>query len=403
MDRVHQQDPIVVRTRLAPQYYDHFQCLAGACRDTCCAGWGITFSKKDYLKIKRASKPLELEKLTKQAMHRLPRGQTAYAEFASKEGPCPFQSEEGLCRLQMLCGEETLPEVCQQFPRRYAYTPMGWEEVMSTACEAVVLQLWNLSEGITFVEDTLPRSKWSAYPVVPETLRFPIMREVVIDTLQDRKLSLTQRLLVIGLLMDYARRNWDDFSLSSWRSRAELLRKDSSLSQKLVESKRDSAKFLAENTRVAVTLLRNKIPIYLELEEMGVHYHKDNEGEEIKGNISYTRYEKARKAFEDYFGDISYFFENILVNQAFWIKIPDLRSPEDLWKSYVSLCSTYSFIRFMAVISCGISPSREKLFHGIVMASRGLMHNKVLHTSLRDQFFENQNESLAHMAMLVQA
>ena len=29
-----------------PQYYDHFQCLAGSCPDTCCAGWQIVIDEE---------------------------------------------------------------------------------------------------------------------------------------------------------------------------------------------------------------------------------------------------------------------------------------------------------------------------------------------------------------------
>lgn len=402
MDQAHQQDPIVVRTRLAPRYYEEFQCLAGACRDTCCAGWGITFSKKDYLKIKRAPKSPDVEELTRQAMRRLPRGQTHYAEFLAKEGPCPFQSAEGLCRLQLACGAETLPQVCQRFPRHDLYTAMGYEEVMSTACEAVVAQLWDLPEGIDFVEEPLPRSRWKSYLATRNALRFPAMREEVIDTLQARALSLPQRLLAVGLLLDHARQDWEDFSLSDWRRRAALLREDPTLTRKLTEKMNNISKFLAANVKVALMMQNAGKPVGDLLEGIRVT-RKETEQGSLEFHYNVEAYQQARQAFADHFGDCDYFFENLLVNQAFWMKVPAVDSPEALWKSYVELCSTYSFFRFMAVLSCGLTPSREKLFHGIVLASRGLMHNRDFRTGLRDQFFENQNESLAHMAMLVQA
>jgi hypothetical protein len=46
-----------------------------------------------------------------------------------------------------------------------------------------------------------------------------------------------------------------------------------------------------------------------------------------------------------------YFFENLMVTVYFHMRMPDLTSPEALWKSYVNLCSLYAAYRFLAVIS----------------------------------------------------
>ena len=33
-----------------PDYYKDFKCIAGACEDTCCAGWQIVIDKKTLKK-----------------------------------------------------------------------------------------------------------------------------------------------------------------------------------------------------------------------------------------------------------------------------------------------------------------------------------------------------------------
>ena len=83
--------------------------------------------------------------------------------------------------------------------------------------------------------------------------------------------------------------------------------------------------------------------------------------------------------------------------------MPNLDGPEEAWKSYVNFCNLYSFYRFMAVMSCreGVEPSREELFRLMVFASRGLIHNSGQQTSLRDEFFQNDSATLAHMAILL--
>lgn len=48
---------IPIRSALIPIFYQNFQCLAQDCKDSCCAGWSITFNKKDYLALRRLDPP----------------------------------------------------------------------------------------------------------------------------------------------------------------------------------------------------------------------------------------------------------------------------------------------------------------------------------------------------------
>lgn len=114
-----EQVPLPIRSALIPNFYKSFHCLMGACQDNCCDdGWNIKFNKKDYLCVKRAAeKDPKLHDLASQGMRRL-RGlreranDTMYAEFClTGEGRCVFHTKEGLCRLQLECGENTLPQL----------------------------------------------------------------------------------------------------------------------------------------------------------------------------------------------------------------------------------------------------------------------------------------------------
>lgn len=403
------QEKLPVRTRLVPSYFERFHCIADRCQDNCCHGWKIAFSKKDYLKIKRAAKPAALEEVTKQAMHRLPDGRRTeawYAEFLVTEGPCQFQSETGLCQLQLECGEDVLPRVCREFPRVSAYTPMGWEETLSTACEAVVELLWDLPEGIDFVEEELPKEKWRVYSASQDNVMFPAMRESVIDILQTREFSLSRRLMILGIVLENARDTWEAFNLKAWQERVKLLLMEPTLTQSLEPKQKDVIKFLAENTRIALAMKEKDAHLKQQLEALGISWRatmKEGDPEiRVKAKFQKDYYLEAKQAFECYFGDIEYFFENILVNMAFWRKIPHVDSAEAMWKSYVSLCSIYSFFRFLTVVYGGTEPSREKLFRSVVLASRELLHNKSRRDTLRNRFFENGNSTLAHMAVLLQ-
>ena len=90
-----------------------------------------------------------------------------------------------------------------------------------------------------------------------------------------------------------------------------------------------------------------------------------------------------------------------MVSVAFYLHVPDLSNPEDMWKSYVNLCNLYSFFRFAAVCAMEKEVSRARLFHILGVSSRSLLHNHARQDLLRDEFFENDSATLAHMAILL--
>lgn len=111
----------------------------------------------------------------------------------------------------------------------------------------------------------------------------------------------------------------------------------------------------------------------------------------------------AQARFAENFKDHEYFMENLMVSLFFHMHLPSVASGEELWKSYVNFCNLYSFYRFMAVMSCreGASGDKNELFRLMVCASRGLIHNGVRQAALRDELFQHDSSTLAHMAILL--
>ena len=96
--------------------------------------------------------------------------------------------------------------------------------------------------------------------------------------------------------------------------------------------------------------------------------------------------------------------ENLLVTVFFHLRMPVMEDAETLWKSYVNFCNLYAFYRFMAVMSCREGGGTQaELFRLIALASRALLHNTTRQSQLRDEFFQNDSATLAHMAILLGA
>lgn len=402
---------VSVQTALMPAYYKEFHCLMGACQDTCCAGWKIEFNKKDYLTIKRAvedTKDEALQELCARSVMRLREREHdgLYAEFPmNEEDRCGFLREDGLCALQLGCGEKTLPEVCKIFPRLTRRTLAAGEYSLSPACEGVLGLLWDLPEGVDFIEEPLDKKDWKLYePANAVAGRFAEIRSFCIDVLQECSLKLPQRLLFLGFVLQRLREaDWEaEDTVDCWLTQSEQLLHTPAIAEQLGQLPRDRRMFLGNNHRVMTAAMLGQSSSAKVAQELwsSVLAVIPNEG---NNQITFdgAAYQNLEEKLEELLGHSEHFFENLMVSVAFELGVPNLSDPETMWKSYVNLCNLYSIFRYSAVCSCGQEVSRERLFHVLVQVSRSLLHNAAHQNQLRDELFQHDSATLAHMAILV--
>ena len=335
-----------------------------------------------------------------------------YGEFDlnGNSGRCPFLNEGGLCSIQIVCGHEALPFVCTNYPRNIHYTPAVREHTLSPSCEGVLEQLWNLPDGVTFTEDPLPKREWRNMNFSPEgnlSLWFPPIRELCIDLLQDRTMSLTNRMLCLGLIMQSLQQSdWERFNADDWTARMRDWTHAKETVEPLSSSPGNPVMYLGQNLKVLANLPAwdQTDTIYRALQANRSYSMTDQSAPgrvKQKTDFSVSHWQKACADFDAAFADREYFFENLMVAVALYLAFPDLKSPEALWNSYVSLCSLYSFYRFAAVLGCSDELSKERLFHMIVLSSRALLHNRERFAGFQTELFQHESTSLAHMAILL--
>lgn len=396
---------------LKPVYYDKFRCLMGDCALSCCKdNWKIAFSKKDYLRLRHLKCSPGLEENLSKTVRRIRHGPAAerwYAEFDMSAGVCPMLTEEGLCGLQMEQGGEVLPRVCKVFPRMEACTGAGLERSLSPGCEGVLGLLWELPEGIDFVLEPLPKPLQAKRLYdTPLFLAHEEVRSLCIDFLQDRTLPLPRRILLMCMLLrDLADHPEDP---ERW------LRKAAGV---LAEPGREELCAGLSGGGAAGRNLR----IINNLNLLQAIRQNDEETNRLRRRIqetleAYWRNGQTHFCLEDYlrceavfrerYGEREWFFENLMVCIYFHMSFPVLTSPEELWKSCVNFCNLYSICRFISVLSCydrGMdeAAARAELFRGLTLVSRGLLHNPEAQTHLRDELFQNDSATLAHMAILL--
>ncbi len=400
---------IPINTALMPAYYKDFHCIMGACQDNCCDdGWKIEFSKKDYLTVKRAAQSEELKTMVKQSMRRLREREHngIYAEFQTNAaGRCAFHTAAGLCALQMECGEGALPAVCRQYPRHSTYTAAAKEYSLSPSCEGVLALLWGLPQGIDFIEEPLhPSEVKSVSPRNKAAERFAAIRALCIDAIQERSMGLSQRLLLLGLLLQQlCETDWESGeALDRWLLRGAAMLHDPAIPAELDKLPKNKQMCLLNNYKVlALTVKQGVLRDMRLFEELRASVFSVSPDQEEDVVLHLDRYRALEEKLEDLLDHSEYFFENLMVSITFMSGIPRLTDPEELWKNYVSLCNLYSFFRFAAVCAMEKEVSRERLFHTLVVSSRALLHNQTWRYMLRDKLFENDSATLAHMAILL--
>ena len=410
-----------IRSALIPVFYQKFHCLAQGCRDSCCVNWTISFNKKDYLRLRRLNAPPALRERLEREVRRRKKGNhdgVLYGEFDLKSngGRCPFLDGDGLCAIQRACGHDALPRVCTDYPRKVGYTTAAREYALSPSCEGVLQQLWDLPEGVEFVEDPLPKAEWRNVNISPGDnllLYFEPVRALFIDILQNRSMSLTERMLCLGMIIQRLQKeDWSGFAPDRWTEQAMLLAGSDAVKEIKVSGNREM--YLTQNMNVLDVIaaeregrLLNEIYSALKVKRglvlPVITAASDSVAPNASPMVNFSKkaYEDALTQFQAAFSNYEYFFENLMVAVALYLNFPNLSSKEELWKSYVSLCNLYSFYRFVSVLGCTNEATKEQLFHMIVMASRATLHNRSRLNRFQEELFRHDSSTLAHMAILL--
>ena len=108
--------------------FQSFQCIAGACPDTCCAGWEVDLDDDAVRRYRSIPGPLGEE--IRSAICQ----EDEYTFFRLKGGQCPFLNKEKLCRLILGLGEDVLSVTCREHPRFWEEYGARRENCLSISC-----------------------------------------------------------------------------------------------------------------------------------------------------------------------------------------------------------------------------------------------------------------------------
>lgn len=182
-----------------PDYYEEFSCIAGACEDTCCAGWAIVIDDETMQKYRTMKGGF---------------GNRLRNSMDEKEGTfrqydrrCAFLNEENLCDIYTEAGAEYLCRTCRQYPRHIEEYENLREISLSLSCPEAARIILGKKDAVRL--RTVEKRGGEEYEEFDYFLFSALMdtREVVMEILQDRELSIDMRLsMAVALCHDVQRR-----------------------------------------------------------------------------------------------------------------------------------------------------------------------------------------------------
>ena len=187
-----------------PQYVREFVCDGSKCPNNCCKrSWDIevdaqTYEK--YLRVKPESKARELANIFAR--------DAKTGKSLLRKHPCPLLTEQGWCSLQLEYGEDFLSLTCMTFPRFTWNFGKFFERSLSLTCPLAAEMILFHDEPLSFelletVEDDQAKVGIMTPPVPHEFAAHVVEIQIaMISILQERTLTLDQRLIVLGFFLD---------------------------------------------------------------------------------------------------------------------------------------------------------------------------------------------------------
>ncbi len=127
-----------------PRYFSSFQCIGGDCPNNCCYGWVIFWKKGEIDKMLSAENiSPELRKLVETSFIQDENDENKFSVKYRDDRKCPFQTEDGLCKIQKELGADYLSFTCKDYPRCMTYATNVLYRFCRMTCPVIVEQLLN--------------------------------------------------------------------------------------------------------------------------------------------------------------------------------------------------------------------------------------------------------------------
>ena len=286
-----------------PQYVGEFVCDSSKCNNNCCErGWNIDVDAATYQKYLQ-----RLPQITKLFEYNADKG-----KYLLTKHPCPFLNEKKLCSLQLNCGEDFLSLTCRSYPRITFCFGKFFERALTLTCPVAAKKILLQEEPMKFElvevsEKIHGGDRILINPVQLDEKTSAHLLEIqiaMISILQERLLTIDQRLIVLGFFLD---RLDGIFSAESFDDAALI---------KLI-SAYESKKFLLEQVPRMIQSISFDVKKFSALmHELMDDFYGAGKFKDAISKIA-TNFDKLSNFRKNFINVHSNFLENFLVNELF--------------------------------------------------------------------------------------
>ena len=314
-----------------PEYVNRFRCTGGRCLNNCCERpWRIDVDTATYKKYSQVKPKSKAEEITLHFKYNAEKD-----TYLLIEHPCPFLTENKLCRLQLEYGEKFLPQTCATYPRVTHKVGKFFERSLTLTCPVAAEKILFAQEPMKFefvevsakVHDNHGKIQISTKMKMSDVAAELMIKvqAAMISILQERTLSIDQRLIVLCFFVDkleeiYSRGMDEDEQrklIAAYESKNFLAEQVPMMIQSVSFDAEKFVKLMIDFINSAMEILRvNAGQKFLAAFEkvFGVKPDKNNIVSITEIATNYERLADARKIF---LADYSTFLENYLVNELF--------------------------------------------------------------------------------------
>lgn len=188
-----------------PFYYKDFRCIAGACTDTCCAGWDVDVDEKSYKYYKSVKG--DFGRRLKSVM--VP-SEDGGCTFTLNEGRCPFLNEKNLCDLFTALGEDKLCETCAEFPRFINEYGSIREIGIAPSCKTAGELMFQFKDKLTFTMEENDELPTMANDIDPQLFfMLTAARECAYSIVQLEEYTIKERCALLLLMAEKIQQKMD--------------------------------------------------------------------------------------------------------------------------------------------------------------------------------------------------
>ncbi len=378
------------RLCLQPVYVDQFQCDGSQCSSKCCKKWIIEVDGNTYQRYCGIKSKEERKRITSQIKWEKGRNGKNFFVKLRKDGSCPFLREDGFCDIQKKYGEHYLSKVCATYPRTIHHLDDITERSLTLSCPVAAKLILLRKDPIEFeqLEMTEHRPVQSA---LWDMKAFPLGEYLIdlqyscISLLQNRKLTLDQRLILMGFFLEQV----EDLAAGGREKEIRALAQGY-VSDQVAESAKDLVKEISRHTRDYLKCMFGMVEV---LYGKGTHMIDRGDQEYLDALKSLYGFSEDMEAVpmsklmevyngyhehaQEIVGQYSYVFENCMVNE-FFIDLYPMSIKGSLTENYLFFLMRCKLMEFLTVALAVVhkeEPEEKVLVEGLSFFAGRMRHS----------------------------